>query len=151
MNCSLHNRFIYSNILSLWKDNNSMCALATCLDAYVYTSVWSFFFVQIGFHLPVKVVKECPGEGGVPSVQRTALPCRGVLALSPRFQGYGSQFSLNTDKADSEHTEQNDSARFTTWQRRVSFFPVPLSQSTSPLCLTGNTSELLPYALLLKR
>lgn len=70
-------------------------------------------------------------------MQHIALPCVGVLDLSPRFKGCGIQFSLNAPKADLEHAEQTDSARSKAWQRRVSFFSDDLSQSTSPLCLIG--------------
>lgn len=113
-----------------------MCVLANCLDTYVYTSVSILFLCPDRISSTCESCKRVPRrEGGVLSMRRPALV--GALDLSPRFQGYGSQFSLNTPKADSGHTEQTDSTHSTAWQRRVSFFPVPLSQSTSPLCLKG--------------
>lgn len=104
----------------------------------MYTSVSILFLCPDRISSTRESRKRVPRrEGGVPSMQHIALPCVGVLDLSPRFQGCGIQFSLNAPKADLEHAEQTDSARSKAWQRRVSFFSDDLSQSTSPLCLIG--------------
>lgn len=84
-------------------------------------------------------------------MQHTALPCLGVLALSPRFQGYGGQFSLNTEKANLEHTEQTDNLALPP-DKEEYLSSLFLSLRVLPLCASqANTSELLPSALLLKR
>lgn len=119
------------------------------MDTYLCQS---FVFVQIGLHLPAKVVKGCPEEKGeFHQCSVLHYPAQECLICIQDFRVMGIS-SLSTLLKLTQDTLSKLIALTLLPDKEEYLSSLFLSLKVLLLCVSrGNTSELLPYALLLKR
>lgn len=119
------------------------------MDTYLCQS---FVFVQIGLHLPAKVVKGCPEEKGeFHQCSVLHYPAQECLICLQDFRVMGIS-SLSTLLKLTQDTLSKLIALTLLPDKEEYLSSLFLSLKVLLLCVSqGNTTELLPYALLLKR